>query len=63
MTSAKYSVTILIGGMIIQVSNLGCMLEKALKDSIVITTGNVILFAVPVIVVSLIINIKKNKDI
>lgn len=53
----------LIGGMIIQVSNLGCMLEKALKDSIVMTTGNVILFAVPVIVVSLIINIKKNKDI
>lgn len=53
----------LFGGMIIQIRNLGCTIEKALKDTIVITTGNIVLCTVPIIIVSLIINIKKNKNI
>lgn len=49
--------------MIIQITNLGCTIGIALKNSTAMAIGNEVLSAFPVIIVSLVVNVKKNRDI
>lgn len=53
----------LVSGMIIQITNLGCTIGIALKNSTAMAIGNEVLSAFPVIIVSLVVNVKKNRDI